>query len=231
MIGIIKGDKHSYNDFGLTVRDVTTEIKKKNKILVKVPFMNGSYDFSSLYGGQTYEEEVRTYEFNLVARDKYDLEVQKIKISDWLLDGQQVEIYDDLLVGYHRLAECVDLSFEENHNYAKVVANFRAYPFKIRNVCEGDDIWDTFNFELEVAQDVKFNVESFKNIVLINSGTNVVTPTIICTEQMVVKSGNKNFIFPKGTSKDYRFNLKKGENFIEIKGTGIIEFKFRKEVL
>ena len=231
MIGIVKDGKHSYNDFGLTVRDVTTETKKKNKTLVKVPFMNGTYDFSSLYGGQTYEEETRTYEFNLVARDKYDLEVQKVKISDWLLDGQQVEIHDDLLVGYHRLAECIDLSFEENHNYAKIVANFRAYPFKISDIYEGDDIWDTFNFELDVIQDVKFNVESFKNVVLFNSGTNTVTPTVICTEQMVVKSGNKSFIFPQGTSKDYRFRLKKGENSIEITGAGSIEFKFRKEVL
>ena len=117
MIGIVKGGKHSYDDFGLTVRDATTETKKKNKTLVKIPFMNGSYDFSSLYGGQTYEEETRTYEFNLIAKDKYDLEIQKIKISDWLSDGEQAEIYDDLLVGYHRLAECVDLIFEENHNY------------------------------------------------------------------------------------------------------------------
>ena len=89
MIGIVKGGKHSYDDFGLTVRDATTETKKKNKTLVKIPFMNGSYDFSSLYGGQTYEEETRTYEFNLVAKDKYDLEIQKIKVSDWLLDGEQ----------------------------------------------------------------------------------------------------------------------------------------------
>ena len=231
MIGIIKNGQHSYNDFGLTVRDVTTETKKKNKILVKVPFMNGSYDFSSLYGGQTYEEEMRTYEFNLIARDKYDLEIQKIKISDWLLDGQQVKIHDDLIVGYHRLAECVDLSFEEKQNYAKVIANFRAYPFKIKDNHEGDDTWDTFNFELDDVQETKFIVESFKNVVLINGGSNVVTPTIICTEEMDVKLGNKNFIFPPGVSKDYRFILKKGENHIEITGTGTIEFKFKKEVL
>ena len=231
MIGIIKDGKHSYNDFGLTVRDTTTETKKKNKTLLKVPFMNGSYDFSSLYGGQTYEEETRTYEFNLVAKDKYDLELQKIKVSDWLLDGGQAEIYDDLLIGYHRLAECVDLSFEENYNYAKIVANFRTYPFKIRNNYEGEDIWDDFNFELDVAQEVKFDIESFKNVVLINTGTNVVTPTVICTNQMIVKLGNKVFAFPQGASKDYRFNLKKGENSMKITGAGTIEFKFRKEVL
>ena len=231
MIGIVKGGKRSYDDFGLTVRDTTTETKKKNKTLVKIPFMNGSYDFSSLYGGQTYEEEMRTYEFNLIAKDKYDLEIQKIKISDWLLDGEQVEIYDDLLVGYHRLAECVDLSFEESHNYAKVIANFRAYPFKIRDEYEGDDVWDTFNFESDVAQDVKFTVESFKREVLINNGSNVVTPVVVCSAPMTVTLNNKTFKFLKGESKDYRFRLKKGDNSLKIEGKGTIEFKFRKEVL
>lgn len=231
MIGIIKGEKHSYNDLGLTVLDTTTEIKKKNKILVKIPFMNGSYDFSSLYGGQTYEEETRTYEFNIIARDKNDLEIKKIQVSDWLLDGEQAEIIDDLLPGYHRLAECVDLSFEEKQNYAKVIANFRTYPFKISDKYEGNDIWDDFNFELDVAQDVKFKVESFKNGVLINNGSNVVTPIVICDVPMKITIDNKTFNFPKGESKDYRFRLKKGENPFKIEGNGTVEFKFRKEVL
>lgn len=231
MIGIIKDDKHSYNDFGLTIRDNTVESKKKNKTLVKIPFMNGSYDFSSLYGGQTYEEETRTYEFNLIVEDKYDLELQKMKLSEWLLDGGQVEIHDDLIVGYHRLAECVDLSFEENYNYARVIANFRTYPFKIKNEYEGDDIWDTFNFELDVAQDVKFSVVSLKSIFLINNGSNNVTPVVICSSPMSVEFNNKIFKFQVGENTDYRFNLKKGTNSLKIVGNGTIEFKFRKEVL
>lgn len=231
MIGIIKDGKHSYDDFGLTVRDTTIETKKKNKTLVKIPFMNGSYDFSSLYGGQTYEEETRTYEFNLVVEDKYDLELQKMKLSEWLLDGGQVEIYDDLLVGYHRLAECINLSFEENYNYAKVIANFRAYPFKIRDEYEGDDIWDTFNFELDTSQDVKFTVGPFKNKVLINNGSNGVTPVVVCSAPMMVTLNNKTFKFQAGETIDYRFRLKKGGNSLKIKGEGAIEFKFRKEVL
>ena len=231
MIGIVKDGKHSYNDFGLTIRDNTVESKKKNKTLVKIPFMNGLYDFSTLYGGQTYEEEVRTYEFNLVVEDKYDLELQKIKLSEWLLDGGQVEIYDDLMVGYHRLAECIDLSFEENYNYARVIANFRTYPFKIKNEYEGDDIWDTFNFELDVSQDVKFSIGSLKSELLINSGSNNVTPVVVCSSPMSVKMNNKTFKFKAGENIDYRFNLKKGTNSLKIEGKGMIEFKFRKEVL
>ena len=119
MIGIVKGGKHSYDDFGLTVRDAATETKKKNKTLVKIPFMNGSYDFSSLYGGQTYEEEMRTYEFNLIAKDKYDLEIQKIRISDWLLDGEQAvnEGLIDHLGGLHDAINCLYQLIEKENSH------------------------------------------------------------------------------------------------------------------
>ena len=112
-----------------------------------------------------------------------------------------------------------------------MIANFRTYPFKIKDKYEGDDVWDTFNFELDVAQDVKFTVESFKREVLINNGSNVVTPVVVCSAPMTVTLNNKTFKFPKGESKDYRFRLKKGDNPLKIKGNGTIEFKFRKEVL
>ena len=231
MIGIVKNNLHSFRDFGLTIRDTTTETKKKNKVLVKIPFMNGSHDFSDLYGGQTYEEETKIYEFNLIAKDKKDLELQKIRVSNWLLDGGQVAIHDDLLEGYHRLAECTDLVFEENHIYAKVTATFRAYPFKLRNEFEGDNIWDTFNFELDVMQDAKFDIESFKNVVLTNNGNDIATPIVKCSSQMMIEKDNKKFKFPEGSSKDYRFSLKKGENHLKINGKGTIEFAFRKGVL
>ena len=47
MIGIVKGGKHSYDDFGLTVRDTTTETKKKNKTLVKIPFMTSKRNWNA----------------------------------------------------------------------------------------------------------------------------------------------------------------------------------------
>ena len=46
--GILKGNKHSYYDFGLIMIDRKIEIPTKNKIKIQVPFMNGSYDLSKL---------------------------------------------------------------------------------------------------------------------------------------------------------------------------------------
>ncbi len=44
----------SYDDFQLTISELTIGNPSVNLISQTVPFMNGNYDFSSLYGGQTY---------------------------------------------------------------------------------------------------------------------------------------------------------------------------------
>ena len=53
MYGIKKGNKHSFIDFGLTIKSKSIGMPSKNKVKETIPFMNGQYDFSELYGGQT----------------------------------------------------------------------------------------------------------------------------------------------------------------------------------
>ena len=49
MNGIIKGNKHSFKDFNITIAKRDIGIPKKNKITEKIPFSNVTYDFSLLY--------------------------------------------------------------------------------------------------------------------------------------------------------------------------------------
>lgn len=231
MIGIIKGGKHSYNDFGLTIRDNFSTTSKKQKVTATIPFMNGSYDFSKLYGDEIYEEITLTYVFNLRASSKIDLDIKKIQISDWLLDGLKSEFYDETLPGYHYLAECQQLNFEDEVFFSTVTATFIAYPFKISNLCEGHDIWDEFNFELDYAQQTAFVVSGVYNADIYNPSSKSVVPEVICSSDIEVITDGITYKFTSGTTKDYRFKLNKGANQLTIKGNGEIEFKFRKEVL
>jgi hypothetical protein len=58
-----------------------------------------------------------------------------------------------------------------------------------------------------------------------------VEPNIFSNSDFEVIIDNKIYNIPKGTTKDYRFKLKTGVNNITLKGNGVIEFLFRKEVL
>lgn len=231
MLGIKKGNKHSYKDFGVTIKSKSIGSPKKNKIKETVPFMNGSYDFSSLYGGQTYGERSLQYVFNIIGQTKSHMNMKKINLLNWLHQGSKEPIYDDAIPGYYFLAECEDDDFKESGNTGELTVTFAAYPFKICSYEEGNIAWDDFNFELDVLQETKFDINGVKNVKIHNVGATNISPEVICSNQMEVTKGNVTYKFNPGTSKDYRFELSIGENNMTVKGNGSIEFRFRKEVL
>ena len=111
--GIRKNNKHSFDDFGLTIKSKKIGNPKKNKIKEEVPFMNGSYDFSLLYGEQTYSERQLEYTFNLNERNKIAMNIKKMQVLEWLNDGGKQPLYDDTIPGFYFLAEVEDDDFSE----------------------------------------------------------------------------------------------------------------------
>lgn len=156
MNGITFLGKHSYKDLGITMspeRNIGIPNKIKNKH--RVPFSNVTYDFSRLYGEETYGERTLTYNFNIggIRATKEQMVSEKTKIVNWLMhsDGKQA-LYDDTIPGWHFLAEVEGgMVFQENWRTGILTVTFTAYPFMIRNISE-DDVWDTFNFEYDVVQ-------------------------------------------------------------------------------
>lgn len=231
MLGITKGYKHSYKDFDVTIKSKDIGNPTKNKIKESVPFMNGSYDFSLIYGQQSYSERELKYVFNVIGTSKESLNFKKIKLQNWLLEGGKQKIYDDTIPGYYFLAECISTDFSESNNIGELTATFSAYPFKICDNEEGNLYWDKFNFELDILQENKFEVNGTMNITLYNVGSKEVTPTIICSNDMDVIKNGTTYKLKLGQSKDYRFTLDVGQNKLTINGTGTIEFKFIKELI
>ena len=232
MLGILINNKHSFKDFGLTIKSKNINIPQKNKIKETIPFMNGSYDFSNIYGSTTYQERELNYVFNLQAKNKIELNIKKISIVNWIMENSTKEpLFDDSIPGYYFLAECEDIKPTEKGNYLELSVTFIAYPFKIGEAYEGNNLWDSFNFELDVLQDTKFTVNGASSVSIYNSSIIDIQPSIITSSQFEIILENKKYTINAGTSKDYRFKLKPGTNNLTLKGNGTIEFKFRKEVL
>src|SRR5690625_4183585 len=136
MYGIEFNGKHSYIDFGITL-GVEKDIgyPEKEKIKVKVPFSNIEYDFSEIYGEQTYTNRALTYTFNIIEKHKINttekINLIETKIVNWLMNsnGKQ-KLYDDAIPGYYFLAEVEgSLSFDELWNSGTLTVTFTAYPF------------------------------------------------------------------------------------------------------
>jgi hypothetical protein len=162
--GITYLGKHSYNDFGITLapsREIGIPNKKKTKLTL--PFSNVTYDYSEIFGSQTYEERTLKYTFNIAGRairTKEEMNWIKTTLVNWLMNSHGKQpLYDDTYEGVHFLAEVEgNMSFSENWNYGFLEVTFTAYPFMIGNQPEGTDIWDDFNFLFDVIQDVKFDI-------------------------------------------------------------------------
>ena len=233
MYNITYNNKNSYNDFGLK-RFNSKEHKApvKNKIYESIPFMNGSYDFSNIYGSPSYSDRELNYSFLIEIENEEVMNYKKIAIENWLLGTNSKSILiDEDLKGYYYMAECTDVNFDNYYSFGLIDITFTAYPFKIGESYEGNNLWDNFNFELDVLQDTKFTVNGTSSVDIYNPSVIDIEPEIIASSQFEITLDNKKYTVKAGTSKDYRFKLRKGNNNLTLKGDGTIEFRFRKEVL
>lgn len=231
-LGITFDGRHS-SDYDL--RLVNRIIGNPNKIKTKerVPYSNEMYDFSAIYGGQEYEERTLTYTFNVKDYNKVDLELKKTAVINWVMQSnKKIMLVDDYIPGYYFMAEVEDgPDFSEFRYNGRITINFTAYPFRISELEEGNDIWDTFNFLLDVAQITDFNVNGTINTTLYNAGVAALYPIIRSTAPMEIIKDGVTYEVPIGESKSLDFYLSTGENPITINGNGNISFYFRKELI
>lgn len=237
MYGFTFNGKHTFDDFGITIAEKDVGYPEKKKIKVAVPFSNIEYDFSEIYGEQTYTERSIIFVLNVLDKhllnDTVRINVIETSLTNWLMNsnGKQ-KLYDDSMPNYYYLAEVEGgLNFEELHNYGTLTVEFTAYPFMIAELAEGDDLWDPFNFELDVAQITNFEVNGTLEVVLYNVGASSAVPQIEASDPMEIIKDGITYNVPAGTSKSDDFRLMSGENELTINGNGTIEFTFYKELI
>lgn len=232
--GIWFEGKHSYKDLGLTISERKIGYPSKIKIQERVPYSNIVYDFSNIYGGQEYEPRPLSYTFNVAYKDKaINYYLYETEISNWLMSpNSKVVLKDDLIPGYYFLAEIVNNpSSDFKFVGGSLSVEFTAYPFKIKELEEGNDIWDEFNFLLDYAQTTQYNVQDSIDVTLYNPGAIPLSPLISSTSSMQIIKNGITYNIPVGESTSYDFILDIGENKLRIIGNGSISFHFRLELI
>lgn len=227
MAGFRINDKHT-EDFGLILLSRDIGSPTKNKIKEKVPFMNGEYDFSLMYGEQTFGQRQLVYTFD-VSHLTHELLMYKLsELENWLLGTTEVNLHDDDYPDTHFKAECIDVIRSDDDWIGEITVKFSAYPFRVSNENE-NDMWDIFNFETGVSQELTHNISNSKVIDIYNNGINKIYPIIVASGDMQLIMDNKTYNIKAGTTNTWLFAFKRGLNRITINGNGTIEFIFRKE--
>ena len=101
----------------------------------------------------------------------------------------------------------------------------------MHEVDESDDVWDAFEFENDIAQDLEFRVVDSKKVKVYNAGTAKVVPKLIVTGNVKVELNGLSETLSAGTHAQTKIVLSRGWNEVDLSGSGTIRFSFSKEVL
>lgn len=223
------GEHTKDHNMWLVERSAPTPPEKEVK--ENIPFMQGSYDFSMILGGRVYDNRTLTYGFEIINQDYQNRKHVQTSLENWLMRSGYEPLYDDHAKGYYYIAKCTSVDVADSYGGLTAVVVFDAYPFKISELQEGNDIWDTFNFLTDVAQVTEFNVNGLEDIILYNVGLNNLFPKIRASAPMEIAKDGVTYLIPAGDTKSHEIAIGTGENNMTIKGNGTIEFLFYKELI
>lgn len=98
--GISINGIHSRKDMKACISSRNTGTPQKKVATQTVPYMCGFYDFSAIYGAVAFDSREVTYNFELIGTAS-EVQSQKSRLLDWFSKAQDVDIYDDDIMGYH----------------------------------------------------------------------------------------------------------------------------------
>ena len=230
--GITFGEFDSMNE-GLLLTHREDTPPEEKVIKESLPFVQGDYDFSRILGEAIRENRPVRYEFFIKEYNHEYRKTLEIKYENMLLNQGMARIYDTANLGYYFYGKCInaEVFLDSNWQQLKLVVTFDCYPYMISELKEGHDIWDEFNFELDVAQIPAFEVNGSREVTLYNAGASSVVPTIKASSEFTIEIDTISVTVSAGTHKSELIRLRKGENRIMLTGNGTIEFDFYKELI
>lgn len=205
----------------------------KRPIKEPVAFMHGAHDFSRMLGEDIYDNRYITYRFHLHENRYENRKVLQTSLENRLMKHGITDIFDTYSRDYHYKGKVLSVDTEDDHRFNRLIVSieFECYPFKISDEAEGNDIWDTFNFELDVTQTNKFVVDGTETIDIYNVGVPSVRPKITVTGNITLIKSNQRLELNNQTFESDIFRLTAGSNEITLEGNGTVEFEYYKELI
>ncbi|MGO2267140.1 MAG: hypothetical protein ACTH54_09870, partial [Vagococcus salmoninarum] len=136
-------------------------------------------------------------------------------------------------IGYTCIGKCESVTVDDDQSKDTLTATikFSCYPFLLTNKTYYDDIWDTINFAKDVLCFSRYDVQGFRELILVNNGSTTISPTIHVTQDMEIVLDGTKYAVKKGYSSDVFLKVKRGINYLRVSGTGKITIFMNKELM
>lgn len=221
---------------------------EERPVTATVPYRQGVIDQSFALDYRIYDNRSITYTFYRTGVKMGQADGYQTAIENQLMCLFNTPLYDSYTDNFYYVGKCVSVLCEDDYEMRRLMVEieFDLYPFKISDLPEGNDIWDTFNFELDYFQETRFDLaltgnQEFK-VTLYNPGQVTVQPKVVCTfvttgtSSVKVTTGGVSGTYYNGTAAG--IPLKPGAHQVTIKpnmaGTvtsAELEFVFFKELI
>ena len=132
--GVTINGLHSFRDFGLCIKEKKIGLPAKRIIQDSVPYMNGSYDFTTLGGAATWGDREITYTFDILADSEQAMNRQRDSIINWLMNVHDADIYDDAIPGWHFHGSYCGGEMSDDVELSELSVSFTCHPFRIADV-------------------------------------------------------------------------------------------------
>ncbi|MDE5753327.1 MAG: hypothetical protein K2H89_02085 [Oscillospiraceae bacterium] len=132
--GITWHGKHSLVDFGATLIARDTNVPIRDRVTERVPYSSVTYDFTALFGADSYPERKLQYQF--VISDEHGMPTLKQRVNafrHWLYNSsEKSKLCDDREPKYYFYAVCTEFTEKyTNGVMAEITVTFAADPFMI----------------------------------------------------------------------------------------------------
>ncbi|SFL60705.1 hypothetical protein [Lactococcus garvieae] len=153
---------------GLMLTERSAPLPEEKRVIENIPFSDGVEDYSQIFGKFFNERELN---YTFVKMDaNYDERKQlEAKIKHLASSYNYVELYDTHDLGYYFKAKLMSATFvnDAQNQMLTCQLGFKAQPYMYRNNDSYEDVWDSFNFDVDIAQIYDFNVQSYLKTFLV----------------------------------------------------------------
>lgn len=224
--GVMFGNKHSYNDFGLIMTDKKISSPVPQTKLVSIPGRNGSVDMSTVVS-DTVKYEDRTITMTFYSPEKVDDWPQFTSSLRNNLAGNQMKLIFDDDIAFYWLGRITDVSLSVSGPNATISVTAAVAPYKYTIQSSAEDwLWDPFDFEQSVINDFACLEVNGSLAVKIIGEKKYVNPIITSDAAMKVVYEGKIYNIESGSQVMYDIVLTKQEDILEFIGTGTVSINY-----
>ena len=229
MNGVLFGNKHSYNDWGLFLKERPKVSPPKVKTnYVDVPGATGALDLTEVTGDDVkYENREITCTFTVKeGRNKWH-DIYS-NIQDYL-HGQKMKIILDEDPTYYYEGRCSVNEWTSSKVTSTIVINATVEPYKNERFSSLEAWeWDNFNFETGIIRDYKDIIVDDEYELLIPGTRKQVVPVFtVSGGSLEVEYNGNTYTLPLGHSRILNIVIKEGDNLLTFKGKGKVSVEYR----